>query len=281
MPLATRPLPRPLALLAAFAAVGAAEVSAQWTWTDQAELSFVSAAGNASATTFGFKNTLTAKGGPSGFALEFGGVRTESSQTTRVATGTPAAFTVTETETSEVTAEKYFAKARYDRTLSASAFAFLGSDWDRNTFSGIASRFAFVLGAGRQFADSEDYRLKSDLGLTYTMQDNVAEGDVDRFGGLRMTTNLMRRLTPSTVFESVLIVDENLQDTEDLRGDLTSSVSVAINDRFALKTSLQLLFDNLPSFVDVPLTGAPGTTVATPLGKLDSVLTVALVINVR
>ena len=45
----------------------------------------------------------------------------------------------------------------------------------------------------------------------------------------------------------------------------------AINERLALKTSLQLLYDNRPSFVDVPLTGAPGTTYCFAAQAKDSV----------
>ena len=78
-------------------------------------------------------------------------------------------------------------------------------------------------------------------------------------------------------------MDENLNDTDDLRGDFTNALSVAINDHLALRTSLQLLWDNQPSLAGVPLEqplGTPtGETVLVPLDKLDTVISVALVAN--
>ncbi|HIE61911.1 MAG TPA: hypothetical protein EYQ02_09805 [Microbacterium sp.] len=58
---------------------------------------------------------------------------------------------------------------------------------------------------------------------------------------------------------------------------------MSISDELILKTSLQLLFDNRPSLLGVPLldaTGAPtGVTVRAPGDKLDNVLTLTLVIK--
>ena len=51
---------------------------------------------------------------------------------------------------------------------------------------------------------------------------------------------------------------------------------MAISERLALKTSFQLLFDNEPSLVAVPLGDGE---VFTPLDKTDSIFTVAVVVN--
>ena len=62
--------------------------------------------------------------------------------------------------------------------------------------------------------------------------------------------------------------------TEDLRADWTNSLAVAMSEKLALKASLQILFDNEPALTAVPLGDAE---VLTPLGKVDSVFTVAIV----
>ena len=71
--------------------------------------------------------------------------------------------------------------------------------------------------------------------------------------------------------------------TDDFRADWVNSLSVAMSDRLALKTSLQLLFDNKPSLLSLPLVdggGSPtGTTVFTPSDQVDSVVTLTLVIK--
>ncbi|MEZ4416218.1 MAG: DUF481 domain-containing protein [Gemmatimonadota bacterium] len=247
-------------------------------WTDQAELTFVMTAGNASSSTFGLKNALTHYWPTSSFQLSAGGVRTESGLTTRTATGSQQSFQIQETTDKELTAENYFVRSRYDHKLDG-AYLFGGAGWDRNTFAGIQNRYGFVSGAGKAWVDSEERRFKTDLGVTYTIQDDVvADPSVeDSFLGLRASYDAFRKLTETTAFASVLTMDENLNETSDLRADWVNSLTVAMSQRLALKTSLQLLFDNQPALVSVPLSA--GGTVLAPLGKTDSVFTVAIVAN--
>jgi putative salt-induced outer membrane protein YdiY len=270
------------ALLVVAAAV-AAPAAAQdgFSWENATELSFVSTGGNASSSTLGLKSALTATSDPHSFKLELGGIRGEITTTTRTATGTVDNFTVSESETSQLTAESYFARGRYDRAFN-SAYVFAGLGWDRNTFAGIQNRYAGVIGLGRTWADGETGRFKTDIGATYTIQKDVdpAPGAEDGFGGVRLSADATRRISAAVSYASTLMVDENLQDTEDLRADWTNSIAVALTDALAFKTSLQALFDNQPALIGVPLSGAPpGTTVLTPGDKVDTVLTVALVIT--
>jgi putative salt-induced outer membrane protein YdiY len=235
-------------------------------------------AGNASSSTFGLKNTLERSWGVTSFKLSAGAVRTESGITTRTAVGTPDDFSVQKTTETEVTAENYFLKSRLDRALGESAFIFGGADWDRNTFAGIQNRYGFVSGAGKAFFDEDSKKLKTDLGLTYTIQDDVVENpDVDNsFMGLRGSYDFFKKLTETTDLTSVLIVDQNLNTTEDLRADWTNSLAVAMSDRLALKTSLQILYDKDPALTALPL---GDTEVLASLDEVDTVFTVALVMN--
>ncbi len=247
-------------------------------WTDVAELTFVLTSGNATASTLGLKNTLEHRWEDALFQLAAGAVRAESGITTRTATGTVDDFTVVRRTNSEKTAENFFVKSRFDRDLSESSYLFGGAGWDRNTFAGIENRYAMVAGAGRAWADSEGSRFKTDIGLTYTIQNDVVEapGKDDGFGGIRATVDFLRTLTPSTEFTSLLVVDENLNESDDLRADWTNALAVAISSNLALKASFQVLFDNLPALVGVPL----GTgQVLVPLQKSDRSMTLALVID--
>lgn len=272
-------------ILAAAAVVGwatpgrlAAQEERATGWSDVAELTFVLTAGNASSSTFGFKNTAERVWEKSSFKLSMGAVRSESGITARTATGTPDNFRISETTESEVTAENYFVKSRLDRTLGDAAFFFGGADWDRNTFAGVQNRYGFVAGAGRSWLDEETRRFKVDLGVTYTIQDDVVDNPEadDSFAGLRGSYDFFHQLSASTDLASVLVVDQNLNATEDFRADWTNSLAVAMSDRLALKTSLQLLFDKDPALTAVPL---GDTEVLTPLGKVDSIFTVAVVAN--
>lgn len=247
-------------------------------WTDKAELTLVFTGGNASQSTFGLKNALDYVWPDAAFRFAAGGIRTEATTFARTATGTADDFTVTETSTSTVTAESYFARGRYERNVSAQMFLYGGSGWERNTFAGVQNRYSFVGGVGRTFAERERFKLRADVGLTYTMQDDVVPGPRDSFAGARLTYDLFRGLTASTDFGSTLILDENLETTEDLRADFTNWISVAIADGLALKTSLQVLFDNEPALTEIPL-GTTGTTVLTPLDEVDTVFTLAVVLT--
>jgi putative salt-induced outer membrane protein YdiY len=265
------------ALLAPASGLQAQEEPAK-TWSDVAELTFVMTAGNASSSTFGLKNTLERAWGASSFKISAGAVRTESGTTTRTAVGTPDNFTVNETTETELTAENYFLKSRFDRTLGEAAFLYGGADWDRNTFAGIQNRYGFVGGVGRAFLDEDASELKADVGLTYTIQDDVVEKPDadDGFLGLRGSYDYSRELSETTDLTSVLVVDQNLSTADDTRADWTNSLAVAMSDRLALKTSLQILYDRDPALTAIPL---GDTEVLAPLDEVDTVFTVALVVN--
>lgn len=276
-----------VAALAALAVSLPATLTAQaspWTWENATELSFVSTGGNSSSSTLGLKASLTGTGAPNGFKLELGGIRAESERTIRTATGDQNTFTINETTVSELTAESYFARSRYDRELGA-GFLFAGGGWERNTFAGVQNRFSLVSGFGRTWVEGESGRFKTDLGGTYTIQKDVEPepGADDAFGGLRITLDATRRLSTSAELASTLIADENLEERGDFRADWVSSLSVAISEGLALKTSVQILYDSEPAFIRVPLidgTGTPtGVNVRTPGEKVDSVLTLTLVIE--
>lgn len=271
---------RVLAMVAGLVLAASAPLVAQdreLGWADQAEFTFVMSAGNATASTFGLKNVLDRIWESSSFNLSAGGVRTFAALKTGEASGTAGNFTPVKNE--DVTAENFYVRSRYDRTISDAAFVFGGAGWDRNTFAGIDSRYSFVGGTGRTWFEEDAKHFKTDIGVTYTIQDNVVGGS-DSFAGLRGTWDYFNTLTETTTFGSALIVDENLSTTEDFRADFTNYVSVTMSERMALKASLQLLFDNLPSLEEFTLI-SDQSTVSQSLDKLDSIFTVALVVNVR
>lgn len=261
-----------------------AQDSEGFTWNNATEVSYVSTSGNSSSRTFGVKGSLEGDGAPHEVSLEVGGVRASSDVTSRRAVGTEDDFTIVETVRSETIAESYYARSRYDRAFGQ-GFGFAGAGWERNTFSGIENRFQIVGGLGRTFVRSETARLSADAGLTYTIQKDVAPTpDADEgFGGWRLSVDGMKTVSETSEFRTELVVNNSFQDVEDVRADWLNSISVSINSLLALKTSLQLLWDNVPAQIGVPLetpAGEPtGAEVLTPSEELDSVLTVTLVLR--
>lgn len=276
---------RAVAILTIASALGA-PAAAQMVWDNATEFAFVTTSGNASSTTLGLKSTLNGEGDVSEFKVELGGIRASSNFRTRTAVGTPGDFDVTEMTRTEQSAANYFVRSRYDKDLGENAFfVFAGAGWARNTFAGFNNRFSFVAGLGDAWVDNETTLFKTDIGGTYTIQKDIdpTPGRGDGFGGLRATVEFNHDLSESTEFESNIVADENLQNTEDLRIDFMAGLSVALTEGLAFKTSYQILFDNDPALVGVPLFDAGGTpagvNVLVPSQDIDSFLTLSLVIK--
>jgi len=255
-------------------------------WDNATEFSFVTTSGNASSSTLGLKSTLNGTGPVSDFKLEVGGIRASSNFTDRTAVGSLTDFTVNEVTRTEKSAENYFARGRFDRNLGENDFfVFGGAGWERNTFSGFNNRFSFVAGIGDAWVNDDVTLFKTDIGGTYTIQKDVAPtpGQGDGFGGLRATVEFTRALASTTDFQTLLVADESLQNTDDLRLDWVASISVALTEGLAFKTSYQLLYDNDPALIGVPLFDLGGTDLGTnvlsPSQKSDSFLTLSLVIK--
>jgi putative salt-induced outer membrane protein YdiY len=278
------------ALLALLTVLAAAPASAQdesaWTWENATEFSFVTASGNSRSTTLGLKGELIGETDVDAFKLEIGGIRASSKFRERTAVGTPGSFTVTETTREEKSAENYYARTRYDRDLGEdNFFVFGGAGWERNTFAGFNDRLSFVLGFGDAWINDDRTLFKTDIGGTYTIQKDVepTPGKDEGFGGLRVNVEFKRALNQTTNFATLVTADENLADTDDFRIDWISSVSFNLTEGLAFKTSYQLLYDNQPALVSVPLFITPGNpagqNVTVPSQNVDNFLTLSLVIT--
>lgn len=255
-------------------------------WSATAELTGVWTAGNSTASTFGLNASVRREWARSELKVDGGGIRTEAVRMTRVARGSVESYEIEEETDRERTAESYYARARFDRRLSEAFYTFAGADWLRNTFSGVDSRTLFAAGAGNRWIADERTRFKTDAALTYTLQDDVVNNPFvnSEFAGVRAALDLWKYVSSSAEFASVLVADWNLDNREDVRLDWTSSLPVSINARLALKPSLQLLWRNEPSLIEVPLVApdgsATGELVTTPLEKLDTFFTLALVVKI-
>lgn len=251
-------------------------------WYEQAELTLVLTAGNTQSSAFGLSNRLERLFPSSRLTFDAGGLRIETGTTERTAIGTPDDFVVDEDTQTETTAENYFATLRYDRELSGRSYAYGSGGWVRNRFAGVDNRWTGAVGVGYRLVDSERTTWTADLGATLTSEDPIV-GETDSFAGLRLAWDLGHQLTETTRFTSVLVVDENLSETEDLRASFDNAIAVDISDILALKTGLKLLFDNLPSLEEIDLFAVPGGpatgTVLVPLDEVDTQLTVALVVT--
>jgi len=252
-------------------------------WADTAELAYVVTSGNSQSSTLGFKNTLTWKKAPSSFELKAGGIRVE---TTSVDRSVDAGGAILETETSATTVENYLLTGRYDHILSPKVFWFAGAGWDRNRFAGIDNRYAGFGGLGNIWHDTDHLKFRTDYALTFTKQEDVIDNPAvdDTFAGLRFSWQYFHKFNDSTSYGNDLVLDENLGETSDWRGDMVNWLAVSMTRRIALKVSLRWMYDNEPSFTTItdPFDQLPpaGTTAFFQLEELDTIFTTSLVINI-
>ncbi len=268
------------------AATGALADTKPDEWTDSAEFSYVSTAGNSETSTFGLKDTLGRAWDRSSFELKLGGIRSEATTITRIAVGpSPASFSVFESSRSALTAENYFLSGRYDRKVSDRLFWYAGAGWDRNRFAGIQNRTTGAAGAGNIWRDTERAKFRTDYALTYTKQEDVVSSPElkDTFGGVRVTSKFEHKAGQVATFHNDIILDEDLRQTERWRGDMTNALSVTMSTHLALKVSLKWLYEHKPAFqsveLDNPLNTPTGQTVPVELKSLDTIFTSSLVVN--
>lgn len=251
-------------------------------WNDVAELSYVATGGNAEAETLSLRNTLSRSWERAVLTVEAAALRAENTITRRFAVGDPGSFRIEETPITELTAERYLLRGRYRQELSATRYWFVGAGWERNQFAGVDSRLVALGGVGNTWFEGDEAHFRTDVGLTFTEEEDL-DGQSTSFAGLRLGWDYRRELTGTTTYTNLLTVDANADETSDYRADLEQSLAVSVSERLALKVSLQVLYDNQPSLVAVPLqtpAGVPtGTSVRVPLDELDTVFNVALVVD--
>jgi putative salt-induced outer membrane protein YdiY len=250
-----------------------------------ADLSYVLTSGNSRSNSLGFKGDLTRRWTRHSLSLAVGGIRASSTATdARYAVGDPGDFEVVIPDP-QTTAEQYYARGRYDYKMTDRFFLTGGAGWERNRFSGIDSRWIADAGAGYILVSRERTDFRGMAGLTYTDEQYTAgPPDSDSFVGLRAGWDLRHALLPTTTLLHTLILDENLEETDDLRLDVSVGIQVAMSKALALKANYRLLYDNQPALAEVPLVTPGGVNtgirVLAPYGKTDQGFSVSLVVSI-
>lgn len=265
-----------LALLAVAASVASAQTPAR-PWTDAADFSAILTTGNSETKNFALSNKYVYKWSVSDFTFDAAALRTA----TTVRTLTNPDGTVTETDTSDTTAESYALGAKYRHEISGSLFWYASSAWLRNRFAGIDDRESAGAGVGYRFFKTDVQSLVGETGLDYTDESRVG-GDSASFAGARAYLAYERLLSKTSKLTTDLEVLENIDDTKDLRAKSVTALTASLNARTALKLSYTLLFDNQPVAVIVPpdATAPPLTPDARfEFDDLDTIFSASIVVN--
>jgi putative salt-induced outer membrane protein YdiY len=258
-------------------------------WYTTADLSFVMTEGNSKTSNFGATLNVSRKWLRTSWDTDGSFVRTEVAEPTRQAFVDGAGF-VLETGPRVTKSERYFLNTDLKRRVTERFYWNVGGSGERDVFAGLNHRITGVGGVGYLWENQQDGTFSTGIAATYTGQDEVVDDPETEndFFGLRFTADGEKRFgeTKQNAFTSNLVVDENMQDTEDLRFNWQNALAVAMSQRMALKFGVGLVFDNQPQLVEFPLFVRVGNTV-TETGvqvpgraeKLDIAATVSFVVN--
>jgi putative salt-induced outer membrane protein YdiY len=274
------------AVAAALAApAGAATVPG---WYSSTDLSFGLQRGNSKTLNAGLNTNLTRQWLRTAWKTNGSFVRNDVSEPSRIATGSATNFT-TDFGPTVTKSEKVFVNSDLERRITERFFYNVAGNFERDQFAGLDRRVIGAVGVGYLWQKPDNSGVfRAGVAGTYTSQKETIDDPEteDEFAGVRVTLDGEKRFgdRKQNTFTSNLIVDENVQDTDDLRFNWQNALSVAMNQRLALKVGVQAAYDNQPQLVDFDLLvppGFPAIKVAAPAEKLDVGVTVSLVINIQ
>jgi hypothetical protein len=151
----------------------------------------------------------------------------------------------------------------------------------RDEPSNINRQFVFAGGLGTTWWKTDRSIFRTAYGISYTDEDLVVEGP-NRFAGYRLAYLLKAPVSATSAFESELTADASFDTAEDVRLDWLNGISVAINTRMALKSSVRVLFRNVPALEALQLRTAGGLPIGivdVPKEKVDTNITTSLVVT--
>lgn len=258
--------------------------------SNSTELSLVLTEGNASTEALGFKNRFRYLWPSSRYTFRIEATRTNTTDDpiAVLRPGSDTEYDIIEFSKSP-DVERYLVENRYDRSITERFFWNVGLTWDRNLDAGIVSRWIGFAGVGNIWWDREDLSFSTSYGLSYTDRE---EEDVDptkeeSFPGYRFNWDYLNMWGKNTTFENYWVFNGNFSESSDWNSDMTSSISVGINSRLALKVSLQWLYNSRPAFEDIDLfvEDEDGNLIGLPLQvqrskkRLDTTFNTSLVVS--
>jgi hypothetical protein len=248
--------------------------------SNSSDLGIVIATGNAHSTSVGLRNVYGYRFPQAELRWEAGWVRVSSRDGHRFAIGSPEAFRLVEPGSS-VDSERLFSKVRYQQQFSSRTDWFTNFDAVRDEPANISHQFVIAAGFGNTWYKTARGTFRTAYGVTVTDEDLVVEGP-NRFGGYRLYYGFKTPLAGASTIESELTADGSFDTARDIRADWLNGVSVPMNAKLALKSSVRLLFRNLPALEVLELRtagGGPVGEVEVEKGKVDTNITTSLVIT--
>ncbi len=154
----------------------------------------------------------------------------------------------------EKTSDIYYSNLKYGRDLGSSFYLLGFVRYERNKLAGYRSRIAFSAGAGTKIIEREKVELSSEISwgwnheinIEKSLEDSQEHTNLSSFFSLVSTNKIIVNLTETAQFIHQETFFWNAGLLKDYRINSFSSISASISSKFALKTSLQIVYQHLP-----------------------------------
>jgi len=164
------------------------------------------------------------------------------------------------TSNGEKKTEIYYSHLKYDRKIKPRAYLLGFLRYERNKLAGYNYRMALSLGGGGTWIKTDIIDLSTELAFGWNNENNTTRVQVDLNNSSSIWKETIRSSFISSLFsgkfsykisENSKIVNQetvflNTQELEDFRVNSISSIYSSINSQLALKTSIQIIYQNLP-----------------------------------
>lgn len=136
----------------------------------------------------------------------------------------------------ELDAERYTFGAQTDYKLSERSYIFGALRYDADKFAPYDPVSSISAGYGYTIIDNDAHHLLGEIGVGYRMQEEAVTGEDANEAILRGRVDYIWTISDSTKFANLFLVESGSDNTF-MQND--TSLSVAINDKFAVRAAFQ------------------------------------------
>jgi hypothetical protein len=226
------------------------------TWTNTTTLSFVATSGNSSGQTLSISDDYSKKWNFMTLAMSGRMIRSAAVLERRVAIGsTLSDAVVKENNSTTVTAEKYYLRARFDYRLKDKDrwYWYGGSSWEQNLPAGLDSRTDITAGIGRILSDAHGqiWRVDTGLGAKREVPSYPPKGFQKENGTFNLTSSFKQKFRDNINYSADLVAIVNIKKFEDRVLTLKNGLSVTMTRNTSLKIGVDMNHRNMPAMVSI------------------------------
>ncbi len=160
----------------------------------------------------------------------------------------------------EKKSEVYYSHLKYDRKIGKKAYLLSFFRHERNRLAGYNYRLALSVGGGATWVEKEKVDFSSEIAFGWNNEKNTERLSIGAVNGSSVwentikasfvssiiTNNFNYKVSDNAQFSLQEVLFLNLEEINDFRLNSYLSLTASINSNLALKSSIQVVYENLP-----------------------------------